>query len=141
MLSRWLELRNERQGIKRTSLLLILIVAVMLILSLTALYTAAEIYLQGGEEILVYYVAVGLLGVGISLYMLRMGRKRPFTFLSDEKVNTLLVCEKCEFKSIREFKQGDYVFKKVDECPKCKGEMTITAIYRESKEKEREWKI
>ena len=133
---------NEMKPIKKTSFLLILIVAVMLILSLMALYTALEIYLQGGEETLIYYATIGVLGVGISIYMLMLSRRKiPLIMLNEQRVNTFLVCEKCNFKSIREFKRGDYIFKESDECPKCKEKMLITAIYRESKEKEKEWKF
>ncbi len=41
---------------------------------------------------------------------------------------------KCGFKNIREFERGDYIFKEVEECPKCEEKMMISSIYREAEE-------
>ncbi len=46
-----------------------------------------------------------------------------------KKTYTLLKCTACEYSVEREFKEGDYVGKKEGTCPKCDGEMIITAIY------------
>ncbi|MEM0217436.1 MAG: hypothetical protein QXM73_01610 [Candidatus Nezhaarchaeales archaeon] len=45
------------------------------------------------------------------------------------KTVTVLQCEKCDYKEEREFQVGDYVFKKVGECIKCKGPLYISMIY------------
>lgn len=127
--------------VNRTFVLLILVVAVMLILSLVSLYTATENYFQGEGKTAVYYLMLSLLGIAISIYMLIVGRSKPITMFEDQRLNTLLQCEKCNFKSIREFRKGDYIFKRSDECPKCKEKMVITAIYREIKGEEKEWKV
>ncbi|MCD6529405.1 hypothetical protein J7L06_03865 [Candidatus Bathyarchaeota archaeon] len=114
---------------------------VIVVLSLVSFYTAAENYFQGEGNTAVYYLMLSLLGIAISVYMLIVGRGKPVMMFEDQKLNTILQCEKCNFKSIREFRKGDYIFKKSDECPKCKEKMVITAIYREVKEEEKEWKI
>ena len=128
------------RSFNRTFVLLILVVAVMLVLSSVSLYTATQSYFHGEENATVYLM-LSLLGIAISVYMLMAGRSRPIVMFEDQRLNTLLQCEKCNFKSVREFRRGDYIFKKSDECPKCKEKMIITAIYREAKEEEKEWKI
>ncbi len=52
-------------------------------------------------------------------------------------VVTVLQCEKCGFREEREFKEGDYVFKKVGECAKCGGAWIISAIYAKPLERKR----
>ncbi len=44
---------------------------------------------------------------------------------------TVIKCsnENCTFREEREFKRGDYVFKEVGVCPKCKGKLIIASIY------------
>ena len=127
--------------VNRTFILLIIVVAVMLVLSLVALYTATETYFQGEGKTAVYYLTLSLLGIAISIYMLMTSRGKTITIFEDQKLNTLLQCEKCNFKSVREFRKGDYIFKRSGGCPKCKEKMVITAIYREVKEEEKEWKV
>ncbi|MCS7126517.1 MAG: hypothetical protein NZ929_06385 [Aigarchaeota archaeon] len=54
---------------------------------------------------------------------------------------THLTCSNCNTENSRPFKEGDYVFKEVDEkCPKCGSvKMLITGIYIEMRqEKERQ---
>lgn len=38
-------------------------------------------------------------------------------------------CLKCEFREEREFKEGDFVYKRLEKCSKCGGELFISAIY------------
>ena len=44
---------------------------------------------------------------------------------------TIEECGSCGLKTKREFKLGDYVFKEMGECSKCKGKTTISMIYAE----------
>ncbi len=52
-----------------------------------------------------------------------------------ERVNTIVRCGKCHEKYTREFKKGDYTFKKISEekCPKCGNEkdLLIEEIFSE----------
>jgi predicted Zn-ribbon and HTH transcriptional regulator len=52
----------------------------------------------------------------------------PITF----KLITVLRCEKCDFKSLREFRKDDYVMRKMEKCPICSSEMIVSSIYRET---------
>ena len=47
-----------------------------------------------------------------------------------KKTFTKLKCVNCDHEFEREFREGDYVGKKVENgCPKCDGDALITAIY------------
>jgi len=47
------------------------------------------------------------------------------------RIVTVLKCEKCNVKNVRDFKQGDYIPKQEGKCPGCEGPMYIEAIYPE----------
>jgi len=132
---------NESAPIRRLSPIVFLVIIILLALSVISLYLAVEIYIQGGGNDLTFYLGIGMLGILVSVYMFLQSRRRVRTLLPDfPKVSTLLVCSNCNFKSVREFKRGDYIFKESDECPKCKEKMIITEIYRETEEKEKKFK-
>jgi hypothetical protein len=128
----------------RISSFVLLVVFITLALSLMALIFAAAIVggtFNVGNDLTGAYVlmALGLLGVAMSTYVLVQTRRR----LSKLKivvppVNTTIECKKCGIKNVREFKRGDYIFKETEPCEKCNDKMLITAIYREVKEKEKE---
>ena len=44
---------------------------------------------------------------------------------------TVEQCNSCGAISKRKFKEGDYVFKKIDTCTSCKGQMSIAKIFGE----------
>jgi len=52
---------------------------------------------------------------------------------------TFLICLECKTENSRPFKEGDYIFKEVDEkCPKCgASRMLITGIYVREEEEEK----
>lgn len=56
-------------------------------------------------------------------------RRRGSIILKVAKAVTVLQCEKCDYKEERDFQVGDYVFKKVGECVKCRGPLYISMIY------------
>jgi hypothetical protein len=128
----------------RISSFVLLVVFITLALSLVALIFAAALvggYFNVGADLTGAYVllALGLLGVAISMYVLVETRRR----LSKLKivvppVTTTIECRKCGVKNVREFQRGDYIFKETEPCQKCNDKMLITAIYREVKEKEKE---
>ena len=128
----------------RISSFLLLIVFITLALSLVALIFAAALvanYINAGSDKTGAYflLALGLLGIAISTYVLVETRRR----LSKLKivvppVMTTVECKKCGTKSVREFQRGDFIFKETEPCQKCNDKMLITAIYKEVKEKEKE---
>ena len=52
-----------------------------------------------------------------------------------QKIYSVIKCEGCQHKFTRNFKTGDFTFKKIfdEECPNCKktNQLTITEIYSE----------
>jgi hypothetical protein len=128
----------------KISSFVILVVFITLALSLVALIFAAAIvggFVGVENDLTGAYVllALGILGVAISTYVLVETRRR----LSKLKivvppVMTTIECRKCGVKNVRDFQRGDYIFKETEPCQKCNDKMLITAIYREVKEKEKE---
>jgi len=86
-----------------------------------------------------YFTLIGSIGLALSVYMLLQTQRKPsrVTFEMPRVITTIL-CQKCGFKNIRDYQQGDYIFKEAEPCPKCNEKMMIASIYREVKEKEKE---
>ena len=124
-------------AVKKVSPFLLIIILVAIILSLTALYIAADSLINQSEVLDAYsFLAIGFGGLALSAYMLFQTRSKPLgVALELPRVVTTLECPKCDFKNIRDFQRDDYIFKKIGSCEKCKETMSITAIYREVKEK------
>jgi len=123
---------------RRISTILFLIILVALGLSLTAFSLAVIEYGGGDPTQGSYFVLIGFMGIALLTYMLLQTRKRTFRLpIQAQRVATTILCQKCGFKNIRDFERGDYVFKDVDECPKCNEKMTIASIYREAEEKDK----
>lgn len=60
------------------------------------------------------------------------------------KVMTTIGCTNtgCDSKTVREFQRGDFVYKELDTpCPKCGGRQMVIAVYKEVKEKEKNYGV
>jgi len=122
---------------QKISPLFLVIILAMLVLSAAALYQAIFLYL-GNQDISVVFnfLMLGVLGAGLSSYLLFQRRRRMLKLtLKIPRIATTILCQKCGFKTIRDFQRGDYVFKEAEACPKCKEKMLIASIYREVEEK------
>mgnify|MGYP000265218409 CR=1 FL=1 len=63
-------------------------------------------------------------------------KKKRMLSITSPIVKTELFCPNCELKILREFKEGDYVFKRTEEkCKRCGTPLIISAIYDVSKPK------
>lgn len=126
--------------IPRVSTFVLAIIFLVLAVSFSALILAVQAYsVYGNDFAAAYLTLIGVLGIGLSLYVLTQTRKRLTRLrIESPPVVTTVECRKCGFKSVRKFQRGDYVFKEVEPCEKCKENMMITAIYREVGEKKRE---
>ena len=117
----------------------LIIILIILVLSITALYRAMNAYLstppmvQEGN----YLMMLGTIGMAMSAYMLFRVRRVPPATLEMQRVTTTMHCEKCGFKRIRGFERGDYIYKEVEQCPKCDEKMLIASIHREVEEKDK----
>ncbi len=111
-------------------------------LSLSAIMLASYIMNNpevAGQEIAVYLLVLGAVGVIFSAYTLFQVRSRMLrTRIESPPITTSVECKACGFKNVREFQRGDYIFKEGEPCQKCKAKTLITAIYREVKDKEKD---
>jgi hypothetical protein len=128
--------RNE--PVRRVSSFYLAIILVTFILSLIALYIAfGNIVNQTDLWSSYSFLAVGLFGLALSGYLLMQTRAKPVQkILELPRVLTMLECPNCDFKNVRDFQKGDYVFKDNGPCQKCDNTMKITGIYREAKKKD-----
>lgn len=116
-------------------LILIFIAAGMVVLSSYYLFRAYLSYREGAMESSIYYAVIGATGIAITVYMTFIMRKRTLTKKAEAPVLTTTECAKCSYKSMRKFAKGDYVYKTVGTCEKCREPMLITAIYAEPPQK------
>lgn len=125
---------------KNPNIVQVLIYAVF-ILAVIAIAAAIGAFYEdpAAIEITLFLLAIGLISMSLAGYILFQSRKRISNLkIEVPKIITTIECRKCNIKTTREFQRGDYVFKELDNCPKCEDTQIITAIYREAKEKEKE---
>lgn len=105
---------------------------ILLVFSILVLYQGVALYSHGELDTAIVWISMGALGMGVSFFITRRLRRGTMTpRLSPFNVVTVAECSKCDFKSLRKFERGDYVFKQLEKCPKCSNSMTITSIYLE----------
>ncbi len=121
----------------RISSLFLVIILVTLVLAIAALYQAVHAFRSQDFNAGINFAMIGVTTLALSTYMLFQSRRKMQKFtLKMQRVATTILCQKCGFKTIRDFQRGDYIFKEAEECPKCNEKMLIASIYREVKEKE-----
>lgn len=120
--------------VKKVSPIFLTLIVIGFVISLSALYFAFDAIINQSESFDGYsFLAIGFGGLALTAYMFLQIRGKPMhASLTLPRVVTTLECPKCDFKSIRDFQRGDYIFKKEGTCQKCEEAMTITAIYREA---------
>jgi len=134
--------KNSSNISNRIANYLQLIVFAVLALSMVALIFGIQAYFMENETVALYLIAIGALSMGLAVYVYFQSRKKTAKMKIEEpKVMTTIECKKCATKEVREFERGDFVFKELDKCDKCEENKIITAIYKEVKEKEKEFTI
>ena len=132
---------NSSSASTKISTYLMMIVLIVMALSIVALVSAVYLF-ESDFQFAVILLAMGLIAMGMSVYVLLQSRKRLTSMkIEAPKVMTTIECKKCGFKNVREFQRGDFVFKDLDPCQKCNDKMIITAIYKEVKEKEKTYGV
>jgi predicted ferric reductase len=130
---------------KRISAYLTLIVLIVIALSIASLLLAAGSYLNNPNNPLpaAFLAIIGLIAMTMSIFTLYQSRRQAVEMKFEiPKVMTTIECKKCGEKTVREYQRGDYVFKELDACQKCPDtKQTITAIYKEVKEKEKTYAV
>lgn len=120
----------------RISSLFLAIILVTLVLAIAALYQAVHAFREQDFTTGINFAMIGATTLALSTYMLFQTRRKMQKFtIKMQRVATTILCQKCDFKTIRDFQRGDYIFKEAEECPKCNEKMLISSIYREAEEK------
>lgn len=133
---------NSTTVANRISTFLLMIILAVLALSIIALLFGVNAYLEGNENVALYLISIGILSMGLAIYVLFQSRKRMAKMKIEEpKMMTTIECRKCSTKEVREFERGDFVYKELDKCDKCEDNKIITSIYKEVKEKEKPFTI
>ena len=134
--------QNSSSTSKRISTYLMMIVLIVLALSIVSLLLSVNAFAAGNDMLAGFLLVIGFIAMALSVYVLLQSRKRAASMkIEAPKVMTTIECKKCNFKSIRQFQRGDFVFKELDPCQKCNENMIITAIYKEVKEKEKTYNV
>jgi hypothetical protein len=97
------------------------------------------------------FIMTGVVGLISTFYMIRRYQISVQKMLKEKKLTVLTVeeCSKCNYKAVRPFRDGDFVYGYGDECPRCPkntenapesgSKMLITAIYLDKgRQEERE---
>ncbi|MFQ6080042.1 MAG: hypothetical protein ACE5OW_00010 [Candidatus Bathyarchaeia archaeon] len=122
---------------RKISSLFLVIILVTLVLAIAALYQAVHAFRNQDFNAVINFAMIGATTLALSTYMLFQTRRKMQKFtIKMQRVATTILCQKCGFKTIRDFQRGDYIFKEAEECPKCNEKMLIASIYREAQEKE-----
>ncbi len=134
-------MKSSSNKVRRISFFLIAIVTVLVILSLVTIIQVIKMYKETGyADFLALTLSAS--AIAFSVYMALQMRREPFKLgFEQPKVSTVIRCSKCGFETTREFKEGDYVLKEEESCPKCKGPTFIYTIFREPEEKKKKRRI
>ena len=128
--------KSSKSPTNKVSVMALFIIFLVLALSVAAIALAANLYSYGNSIAAAYLALIGCVGLAMSAYVLLQTRRMMMRLkIEVPSVTTIIECKKCGFKSVREFRRGDYIFKEMEPCQKCNEKMIITAIYREIREK------
>jgi len=85
------------------------------------------------------FVMSGAIGLILTFYMIRRYQVNVQKMLKSRRITVVTVeeCLKCNYKNIRPFREGDFIYGQGEECPRCSkaseggigNKMIITAIY------------
>ena len=123
---------EEKQPQSRVARVILILLGIGMIVSLYFIVVATSTYFQDPQSnawqtpLLFGLLILGAIWV-FNLWMRGRAKKIEWHTVSQIK------CEKegCEYSEIRDFKEGDYVYKKLGNCPSCGGKnmLYIDVIY------------
>lgn len=131
------------QSTKKISNYLTMIILIVVALSIVSLILAANAYYIGQTLAAGFLALIGIVALTMSVFTLFQSRRQVAQMkIEIPKVMTTVEC-KCGSKTVREFQRGDYVYKDLDTpCQKCPNtRQMVTAIYKEVKEKEKNYNV
>jgi len=107
--------------------------------SVWMLYTGLLSMKEGNMESFYYTAFISLVGIMLALSSLTQIRRRVSILPRlGARVLTVALCDKCNFKVMRNFAAGDYVFKEAGKCQQCNETMYISQIYQEEPRKKQD---
>ena len=113
--------------------LLVPIVGLVLSALSIALLVVSIVEVLRGEETMAIYLLLIAIALTSASWLIsrafRTPREKPA--IRAFRVLTEIVCQSCGLREVREFKEGDFIFKEVGDCPRCQGKLLITSIFRE----------
>jgi ribosomal protein L37AE/L43A len=129
-------------GANRLPSFLFSIVLIVMALAFVAIGLALSAFSQQKDDIAIYLAIIAGIALALSVYILFQGRSRTAAAkIEAPKTMTTIECKKCGFKTVRPFQRGDWVAKELEKCEKCDDKSMITAIYKETKDKDKTYNI
>lgn len=96
-----------------------------LVLIFIIILGALFIYLGTGEtQMTNFFIGFTLICIGASLLQIQRPTPEPF-----RQTLTILKCKLCDITKVRDYQNGDYVFKELDSCDQCSELMQVKQIY------------
>jgi hypothetical protein len=117
---------EEKQPPQRVSRVILILIAIGMIASLYFIVVATTGYFQDPQgsawQTQLLYGLLILGAIWVFNFWIR-GRKKEIIWHTVSQIK----CEQegCEYSEIRDFKEGDYVYKKLGKCPLCGGQDTL----------------
>ena len=108
------------KGIKLKSVLKTLFVILLIVLGALTIY----IGIIPGDQLLNFFIGFILICVGTTIIQYPSEPSEPI-----KQTLTILTCSICGITKVRNFIQGDFVYKQLENCEKCNGLMQINQIY------------
>lgn len=124
------------------------LLGILVLISLILLFQGITGVDNNASMINTLFIMTGMVGLVSTFYMIRRYQVSVQRMLKEKKLTVLTVeeCSKCNYKAVRPFREGDFVYGYGDECPRCPkntedvpesvGRMLITAIYLDKGQQE-----
>jgi len=81
-------------------------------------------YIGGPDEVFNMVVGFGFICLGTTLFQLGKNTSDPI-----RQTLTILKCKSCSAIKVRNYEDGDFIFKPIGSCDKCNNSMEIDQIY------------
>ena len=132
---------NSSGTTKRISTFVFMVVLAVYALAIVSIGLAVSLYSSSEQPFVwIWMLILGFVSITLATYVLFQSRRHVTTMKTvTPQVMTTIECKKCAIKTVREFQRGDYVYKELEKCTKCDDKQIITAIYKEVKEKEKQY--
>ena len=110
---------------------------ILLAVGLVTLNLGLQALSAGDLPTAILYFSVVALSLGfVSFSFLRIRRGYSISFMSNSRILSVVLCSQCTFKQIKNFAQGDFIFKQEGKCSQCGNpSLFINGIYSEDLKK------